>query len=183
MRRITTSQQALPVVRPEFHHQVIKPDIHRAVAPLDLSVVPHSAPCNASACWQSLSPPPPKATTKSPPRGRSPTQWGVVKAVAAPPGSIVDYDRQTVEATPHPQSIYIYLFRALNPLEVVGRPPRPASCSQRGRSISRRMLHNDGSGTRRAALCETQACLLIVSTIKTYPNRPRPQRPLNSQDM
>jgi hypothetical protein len=25
LRRITTSQQALPVVRPEFHHQVIKP--------------------------------------------------------------------------------------------------------------------------------------------------------------
>ena len=53
LRRITTSQQALPVVRPEFHHPVIKPDIHRAVAPLDLSIVPHPS-WNPGAFWGTL---------------------------------------------------------------------------------------------------------------------------------
>jgi len=106
LRRITTTQQALPVMSPEFHHQVIKPVF-----------------------WHSLLPPA-KAAATSPPRAITDYERPPKAASRSPPRAILDSVVEPARYPPMPVRADI-LPITYNPQAVDIPAPRSRSATSR----------------------------------------------------
>jgi hypothetical protein len=120
-RRITTTQQALPVMSPEFHHEVIKPVF-----------------------WHPI-PPPAKAASRSPPRAITDYERPPKAASRSPPRAILDSVVEPAHYPPMPIRDGI-LPITYNPRAVDIPAPRSQSAtSRRSPSSASRVLQSEAA--------------------------------------
>jgi hypothetical protein len=150
-RRIATTQQALPVMSPEFHHQVIKPVF-----------------------WHSI-PPPAKATATSPPRAITDYERPPKAASRSPPRAILDSVVEPARYPPMPVRAHI-LPITYDPQAVDIPAPRSRSAtSRRSPSSAARVVQPE------AAEPSSSSAARVVQPEATSQSGYRPQRLRNAR--